>query len=171
MPKDTVEWMSAAASAFAALVALTIPFIMQRLDRQRLVREERAAVKEVCVTITQIVRYYKELRDSCAPGKPNHIFTRYHQIASESQAAGMALERMLSQSGWTDGVQIAGSAAIVLAQAVAEAGSDAGAGRPSTAGNQLPRFHHVAQLANSRCERVRTHFNIERDADDPIVIV
>ena len=165
------QWVSAGATIFAAIAALVIPFIMQWLERQRADAEEHTAVKEVCVTISQIVRMYKELRDACAPGTPMHSFSRYSQISVESVAAGDALRRMLSQPGWTDGLHIAGSAAIVLADGVGKAGANAGKQQLDSAMDILNALHHVAQLANSRCERVRTYFKIERSQTDPVIVV
>lgn len=168
---ELVQWVGAGASVFAGVVALVIPFLMQRMQQKRDEEEERDAVKEVCVTITGIVRMYVELFDKTQPGKPNQSFTRYRQISAESQAAGAALERMLAQAGWTDGLHIAGSAAIVLADGIAEAGRDAGNSLLDEAQQTLLPLHHVAQLANSRCERVRDYFAIVRSETDPIVIV
>lgn len=169
--EELVQWVSAGASVIAAVVALVIPFLMQWLQQNRKNKDERAAVKEVCVTITQIVRIYKELLDKSQPGIPNQVFTRYHQISAESQAAGAALKRMLAQEGWTDGLHIAGSAAIILADGVAEAGRNAGNTLLDEARQILIPLHHVAQVANSRCERVRTYFGIVRSGNDPVVIV
>ncbi|MEP7005974.1 MAG: hypothetical protein ABI810_08330 [Sphingomonas bacterium] len=163
---DLANWLSAGATAVAAIVALVIPFIMDSLVSRRGTAAEKRALKEICHSVDRVVLHYLQVRDMVVAANALQQCTRFQQISVESAALAEALDRMLTRPNLTDGPLVAGSAAINLARGVSVAARTAGDQKPDNAEASLKPYHHVAQLAFSRSERVREYHGLPRRSDE-----
>lgn len=159
---DLADWLSAIATTFAAIVALVIPFLMDALAVRRRDAEEKRALREICHSVDQVVLRYLQVRNMVLAADALQQFTRFRQISVETAALADALDRLLAREGLTDGPLVAGSAAIDLARMVSAAARTAADEKPDNAETALRPYVHLAQLAFSRTERVRSYHGLDR---------
>jgi hypothetical protein len=158
-----VDWtaVSAVATAAAAIVALTIPFVMSWLDRRARARERRTAIEEICHAVDGAVICFERARcvtkDRCS-GRPSS----YESIGYEAASIHRALSRMLARAGLTDGALISGSAAEMLAQSVGVILEDTQKDVPELLLSRLDNLKPLALRALERAERVRTYNRVPR---------
>src|SRR5690606_5105833 len=94
---NLADWVSAAATSIAAMVALIVPFLMRNIDRVTEKADQKEAVAQIWILIEKSVVSYLEIRAAAEQGNPNPNPNRARQVAVECLATGDALQRMLNQ--------------------------------------------------------------------------
>lgn len=167
---ELADWVSAAATMLAAIVALAVPFIMKHLDGKQAQQAKLESLTEIWGAIEHTVRIYVDVRQAAtmANAEPK---TRFRQIAVEFDAMKDTLDRLLAQSIWDSDTLVAGSATLALAQGIGDAARQLVDEQYFAAGDVVKSLHQIAQLANSRNEIVRKKHGIERAAGQALPIV
>lgn len=160
--ENVADWVSAIATLLATTVALVLPFIMQNIDRRTAEADRKAAVTQIWTTIEKAMFSYLEIRGAAELGNPNPNPTRARQVAVECGATHDALQKMLSQPRLDSDLLVAGAAAVSVCAGTAESATQLADDQFFSAHDIVTRYHHLAQLANSRNEVVRQRFGIER---------
>lgn len=165
---EWASWTSAVATVAAVGVALYMPFRLSASERKIAADKDFVDIVEICRAISQTVRLYLEIRDAAQPGNPVPNKIRYQQVSAELKALSASIDRMVGGSGLATDVIVAAMSAVILAKGTAIAADelpDEGSGR---AAYRLMPYEHVAQLAHSRCEKMRNKYHIVRGEDDPL---
>ncbi|MBB6427202.1 hypothetical protein [Sphingopyxis sp. JAI128] len=168
---NLADWVSAAATSIAAIVALIVPFLMRNIDRATGKADQKEAVVQIWILIERSVVSYLEIRGASEQGNPNPNPNRARQVAVECLAIGDALRRMLNQPRLDSDLLVAGAAAISVCEGTANAATQLADDEFFAAHDIATRYHHLAQLSNSRNEIVRQRFCIVRPANQNLPVV
>lgn len=168
---NAADWVSAIATLLATVVALVLPFIMQCIQRRAAETDRKEAVTQIWMTIEKVMVNYLEIRGAAEMGNPNPNPARARQLAVECGATSDALEKMLSQPQMDRDVLVAGAAAISVCTGTAQAATELAEDQFFAAHDIVTRYHHLAQLSNSRNEVARVRFGIERAATQPLPVI
>lgn len=165
------NWVSAAATSIAAIVALIVPFLMRNIDRATEKADQKEGVAQIWILIEKSVVSYLEIRGASEQGNPNPNPNRARQVAVECLATGDALQRMLNQPRLDSDLLVAGAAAVSVCEGTVNAANQLADDEFFAAHDIATRYHHLAQLSNSRNEIVRQRFGIVRPANQNLPVV